>query len=57
MALWKRNIPRAIEITLDGIAKKKVLKNQIMDHRFYQEIIDKYKILNAIEEERLGLNK
>lgn len=57
IAFWKINLPRAVEITLDEIAKKKILKNQIMDHRFYQDIIDKYKKLNAVEKERLGLNK
>jgi len=56
IAQWKVNLPMDIQNRLEILAADKESKNQIRDHKFFQDIIDKYKALNEIEYKRLGLN-
>ena len=57
IAQWKENLHPSIQDELWEMSQNKEAKNQLRDHKFYQEIIDKYKTLNQIEEKRLGIKQ
>lgn len=57
IAQWKVNLPEDIQDKLQAMSDNKSAKNELRNHTFYQNIIDKYKKLNEIEQKRLWIGK
>jgi hypothetical protein len=55
VGLWVNNLPKEIQDYLEIKSEDKSEKRSMRNRWFYEEIIEKYKKLNKIEEERLGI--
>lgn len=55
IAQWKDNLPIDIQTKLSCMSIDDSAKNKLRDHMFYQNVIDKYKALNANEKQRLWI--